>query len=714
MLYTNKENINFELNSDIMTANIINSPKARNKIFIPYSILYESKEYVIEKINDEVFKKNYSLKSMDFPKNSKLSSIGRNSFSLSYIQSLSIPSTVQKLEEGWCCQTQFLKQILISPKNEHFKYLDENRKIIVGKSNSKSEIFDVLIFACRDIEKVFIPSTIKYIDSYAFSYCNKLKSIEFSKDSQILAFGKYSFSYCFLTNLTIPKTVEKLDKGWCRGNFKLKKVFISSESRHFKYLNEKNEVIVGKSKSGFFDEIKFANRDIKQVFIPSMIKYIDSFAFSECRLLKSIEFSPNSQLLAIGEGSFSNSGIERISIPSSTKIIKKYAFFESNNLQTIQIKNDSNLITIEKKVFSDNSIQNIFIPPKLEELKDTWNYGLYNLDNVLISSENKNFKYIDDSNQIIISKSEPKKENFNSIIFANHNIQNPLIPSFIQIIKPFSFAFCNNIQTVEFLKDSQLISIGKWSFYSSSIEKIIIPSNVTKIAKYTFFRCKNLKTVDFLDDSKLIEIEDSAFYSSSIEFLKIPSKLNILDDKWCYEVINLKQISISPKNMFFKYLDENKKIIIGKSDEKSDIFDTIVFASRNIKNAFIPSQIKYINSYAFSSCKKIKSIEFQKNSQLNSIGEWGFHSSSIRNISIPSNEIHFDNSVFGDCLLLNSVEYQSENISIENNLFSSCIKLMIISFSNCKSLRIYEKSFETISRNCLILINANTHINYNN
>ena len=98
---------------------------------------------------------------MDFPKNSKLSSIGRNSFSLSYIQSLSIPSTVQKLEEGWCCQTQFLKQILISPKNEHFKYLDENRKIIVGKSNSKSEIFDVLIFACIDIEKVFIPSTIK-------------------------------------------------------------------------------------------------------------------------------------------------------------------------------------------------------------------------------------------------------------------------------------------------------------------------------------------------------------------------------------------------------------------------------------------------------------------------------------------------------------------------------------------------------------------------
>lgn len=706
MIYTNDEKINFELDKNKLTAKVIHSPKAREKVLIPFSIIHENFEYIIDSIDDESFQNNYFIKSIDFPKNSKLLSIGKKSFSLSSIKKITIPSSVEKLNKGWCCQTQYLHQVLISPENKHYKYLDENHQIIIGKSEPQSDIFDVIIFASRNIEKVFIPSSIKYIDSYAFSYCSKLKTIEFSKSSQVKSLGEYCFSYCFLTNILIPDSIEELKKGWCRGNFKLQKIFISPKNKNFKFFDEKKDIVLRKSdsQSDNFDVIQFANRYIKKVMIPATIKYIEPFAFSECRSLHSIEFQSNSNLLSIGEGSFCYSGIRHISIPSSTEVIEKYAFFECTHLQSIQISNNSKLRRIMKKAFNESLIQNIFIPSSLNELDEGWNYGLYNLENISFSPENKNFEL---EGEMIIEKSD-------TIIFANHNVKDPKIPSSIRHISSNAFSYCRNIQTIEFSKDSQLISIGKWAFFSSSIEMITIPASVTEIKKYTFYRCHNLKTVDFSIDSKLTTIERSAFYDSSIENLTFPSLLKNLDERWSYEVRYLKSILISGRNEQFKYIDDKRQMVACKSDAKSDIFDVLVFASRSIEEVFIPSTIRYINSHAFSNCKMIKSLEFSPKSRSISIGEWGLHSTSIERISIPSRFLDFDNAAFGDCMKLQSVEFlECESLTINNYLFSSCISLTIISLPNCKSITIFEKSFEVVSKNCLLLVNANAIIHLN-
>ena len=110
----------------------------------------------------------------------------------------------------------------------------------------------------------------------------------------------------------------------------------------------------------------------------------------------------------------------------------------------------------------------------------------------------------------------------------------------------------------------------------------------------------------------------------------------------------------------------------------------------------------------------IKSLEFSPKSRSYSIGEWGLHSTSIERISIPSRFLDFDNAAFGDCMKLQSVEFlECENLKINNYLFSSCISLTIISLPNCKSISIFEKSFEVVSKNCLLLVNANAIINLN-
>lgn len=44
-------------------------------------------------------------------------------------------------------------------------------KYILQKSRYDKENYDILVFACRNIENATIPSFIEIIDSYAFEIC---------------------------------------------------------------------------------------------------------------------------------------------------------------------------------------------------------------------------------------------------------------------------------------------------------------------------------------------------------------------------------------------------------------------------------------------------------------------------------------------------------------------------------------------------------------
>ena len=63
------------------------------------------------------------------------------------------------------------------------------KKFILGKTNKNKTDFDTLILARRDLEEVTIPSLIKRIESCAFQRCEKLKSIQFTDDSELNFIG---------------------------------------------------------------------------------------------------------------------------------------------------------------------------------------------------------------------------------------------------------------------------------------------------------------------------------------------------------------------------------------------------------------------------------------------------------------------------------------------------------------------------------------------
>lgn len=121
-----------------------------------------------------------------------------------------------------------MRNVQLTENNPNIKYY-ENRSII-GKSDIKSNVFDLFYFVNRDIsEDVTIPLSIKIIISGAFSNCNiksikipsndteihnhafkfceNLEEVEIPENSQLIKIGKGAFEYSNIKYIFIPQNV---------------------------------------------------------------------------------------------------------------------------------------------------------------------------------------------------------------------------------------------------------------------------------------------------------------------------------------------------------------------------------------------------------------------------------------------------------------------------------------------------------------------------
>ena len=65
-------------------------------------------------------------------------------------------------------------------------------------------------FYRSDIEKVFIPNTVKELGKSVFGYCEKMCEVVFEPDSHLETIGDNCFSNCVLREIVIPKSVRSI------------------------------------------------------------------------------------------------------------------------------------------------------------------------------------------------------------------------------------------------------------------------------------------------------------------------------------------------------------------------------------------------------------------------------------------------------------------------------------------------------------------------
>jgi hypothetical protein len=100
-------------------------------------------------------------------KGKKVTTVGRSSFKMAKIKSVTVPDTVTKID-------------------------------------------DYAFAFSRELEKVVLPDSVKSIGTNAFAGCIKLKEIKLPKKLKTL--GMYSFDASGLREITIPKSVKKVDE----------------------------------------------------------------------------------------------------------------------------------------------------------------------------------------------------------------------------------------------------------------------------------------------------------------------------------------------------------------------------------------------------------------------------------------------------------------------------------------------------------------------
>ncbi|KAK8852770.1 hypothetical protein M9Y10_017760 [Tritrichomonas musculus] len=429
---------------------------------------------------------------------------------------------------------------------------------------------------------------------------------------------KDAFHCSSIESLTIPSSVCNLEECWSNCVRNLTKLTIIQREEQNKKLFE-DKLLIGKSnpKIDEYDILIFAARDIKSVTIPSSIKRISSFAFSNssiesifinpsitqigdncfsgCNLLQTISIPENSQLQRIGGGAFSHSSIDRIFIPSQVTKICQQCFLLCGKLREIEFPSDSKIQIIEKDAFYCSSIESLTIPSSVCNLEEGWSNCVKNLTKLTIfQREEQNIQFFED--KLLIGKSNPKIDEYGILIFAARDIKSVTIPSSIKKIERDAFAFssiekvvipsgvseiceaafvtCQQLEMVEIPRDPQLEKIGKNAFTCTNIEKIFIPHSVTQIKLGTFYDCRCLENVEFPCDSELQVIKNEAFGNTLIKRITIPSTVCELKKNWCLNTPYLENVIIMPNNK--RYANYNENIVIGKSDVDSDEFDTLV------------------------------------------------------------------------------------------------------------------------------------------
>ena len=401
-----EDNLTFALNEKEKTASLYHNNKTNENITIPTTIISDSKKYLVTEVLKNGFGRNRKLKSIEFHENSQLHTFKSHSFYYSKIEHLMIPASVTKLEKGWCSNAEKLSSVSIMKGNKNFIVYDN--KYILGKSDTKSDIYDELVFSIRTINEARIPNFIKTICSCSFEHCNDLNKVVFEGDVKVEIFEEYSFSFSGLQSIVIPSSVTKIKEG----------------------------------------------------------------CFDSCTKLTKVEFQRDSKLKKIGKSCFRYTPIERIEIPASVTKIKEIAFFNCGSLHTVIIPSDSKLRALGGSAFENAFVDSFAIPKSAEKLKPGWTFGItralvmpgnkhYKLfeDNFVLKKSDPKSDIFD---VIIFSRKDVKNITVPSFVRQI---------SYGAFSCP-QYGTNKQIQHVEFAEDSMLEAIDDTAFSFSLIESI--------------------------------------------------------------------------------------------------------------------------------------------------------------------------------------------------------------------------------------------------
>lgn len=422
----------------------------------------------VTEIGDEAF---YCCAIEELTLSNNLTLIGKKAFMYcNRLISLTIPKSVTTIGTQAFASCNKLTSVVVDENNTKYDSRDKCNAII-------EKATDTLIIGFKFST---IPSTVKAIGDYAFSYFN---GETLTIPQGVTSIGDYAFDDSMFKNVTFANTVTSIGK------------YAFHDCRDLISLTIESGATSSTTSSWAIGDFAFYwCSALTTVKLGDNIKSIGKSAFAYCKALKDVTL-PKS-LTSIGASAFYLcTSIESITLPTSLKSIGKYAFSQCSALTAIEIPDS--VTSIDSYAFSDcalletATLTTATLSKNLTSIAKGLFAGCSSLESLVIP----------DCVTIIGSSAFSDCETLSSIT----------IPDNVTSIGSYAFSNCKNLSSISI--PSSVTSVGGYAFSEcSSLESISLPG-VTIISSYVFSGCSKLSSITLSDN--LTEIDMYGFANST-------------------------------------------------------------------------------------------------------------------------------------------------------------------------------------------------------
>ena len=576
-------------------------------------------------IGDEAFKNNTSMVSVSIPDSVK--SIGDSAFyGCTSLLGVVIPDSVEKI-----ASYAFQKCSKLASA-----YLPVNEKFTV--------INTCTFYECVSLKEIIVPDNIVKIEDNTFWSCSKLKNVKLSLNLEYL--GRYTFSHCdSLESIKIPKSLEKC--GLYHDNNKAVGPFSYCEKLKIIEFEEGTTEIAEALLAGCTQLEKLtipgtvtvieykgvANcSSLTDIKIPDSVTEIGGSAFEDCTSLKNVKISENS--LTIGSSAFRRcSLLESIDIPDNIIEIDDYAFCGCSKLKNIKLS--LGLKYLGRYAFSYcDDLENIKIPKSLEKC------GLYHDNNKAVGP----FSYCEKLKTIEFE--EGTTEIAEALLAGCTQLEKLTIPDTVTVIEYKGVANCSSLTNIN-IPDS-VTEIGGSAFEDcTAIKKIILTDNIGLMGSSAFSDCINLTEIHMSNKQKVIQ--KSTFSGcKKLTTINFPSTLTTIGDSAFYGCEALPE-AILPSGVekiesnAFKNCKSLKKAVV--PDTVSSIGSSAFYGCEALADITLGSKLKKIDNQTFYGCAALPSIVVPYN--VTTIGDSAFvNCTKLTQITVPRNTTSIASNAF--------------------------------------------------------------------
>ncbi len=596
-----------------------------------------------------------------------------------------------------------------------FEYCNKLKTVTFG--DGVKTIGYYAFYECENLLVVTLGANVESIGDYAFSGCNKLLEVV-NNSSLAIEAGSYNYGYVAYNAKSVHSGGSQLKEfnGY---------LVITAEDGDMLvgYVGSETELVLPNKfvKDTYtIASSAFEYSDITSITIPASVAAIGEKTFYSARSLTTVTFAKNCQVEKIGDYAFYGCyALTSIVIPSSVKTIGKCAFAYCSAMTAVTFAENCQVEKIDSMAFCGcYALASIVIPSSVKTIGDNAFENCSKLATVTFA-ENCQIEKIPDS-----------------AFRGCCALKAIVIPSSVQTIGKNAFAPAQyngtamGLQSVTFETGSKLTLIDEEAFSEcKSLVSFVCPDSVTTINGYAFYECENLMTVTL--GKNLTTIEDGAFTgcenllevvnNSSLEI--VAGNLDYGNVAYYAQSVHGGESQVRIQDGYVAICADDGDTLVAYLGSDTELTlpnkfvkDTYTIASSafeysDITSITIPASVTSIGAKAFYSASSLTTVIFKENSKLSYIGEEAFYNcSNLKSIAISANGVEIGKMAFYNCSELTTITDENGKIgSVGASTFYFCKKLTSIAFSsetkeigNCAFGWCSALTTVTFDENCLL------------